>query len=111
MSVFAVFFLGVLGFVLICGFMLWLTNRVAQSAITRYFRDAEYILEHHQPPQSWQRAGRRGEITDRHLTQLDKLMRYFETSPFVADEETRSLLLDSLGAERSAWQAALGNVV
>ena len=105
MSVAAVFTIGILGFLFIVGFMLWLTNRVSKTAITSYFQDAEYILEHHRPPEAWRgRKTTSTQITPQHLTKLDNLMRYFETSPFVADEDTRTILLESLGEERTQWQ-------
>lgn len=88
--------LGLLGFLLIAGFMLWLTNRTATAAITDHFRDAEYIVNQHEPPPHWKSA----EKFDR----LDKLIVYFENSPLVADQETRDILINSLTEERQRWQ-------
>ena len=94
--------LGLFGFFFIVGFMLWLTNKSATAAITNHFRDAEYILDHHKPPVNWLSAD--NHITPEHLERLDRLIVYFENSPLVADQETRTLLIDSLTEERTSWQ-------
>ena len=98
-------------------------NQTAHGAITRYFQDAEYILQHQRPPTRWRTrflrprsagtrflrprrailriAGRRSSDQQR----LAALIAYFEHSSFVEDEETRAELLRQLRAAGASWQA------
>ena len=98
-------------------------NQTAHGAITRYFQDAEYILQHQRPPPRWRTrflrprkcrslrillprrailriAGRRSSDQQR----LAALIAYFERSSFVEDEETRAELLRQLRAAGARWQ-------
>ena len=87
-------------------------NQTAHGAITRYFQDAEYILQHQRPPPRWHTrflrprkailriAGRRSSDQQR----LAALIAYFEHSSFVEDEETRVELLRQLRAAGARWQ-------
>lgn len=101
-----------LGLFVIARGMTWYLERITFNAITRHFRAAEYILAHHKAPPDWRKsspifwiglgapARRRKE---RLIARLDALISYFETSPLVKDEETRSVLLERLRDERIQW--------
>ena len=92
------------------------TRRAAAAAISRHFKAAEYILEHHQPPPTWQTppwrkrlfspSPRQNTNADK-LARLDELIRFFEHSPFFEDEWTRQQLLTQLGQERQNWEVSL----
>ena len=92
--------------------ILWTTNRAAGSAITRYFKASEHILETGEPPPEWLAPPLRrrvfgaapatvtaGEIMDR----LDELFRFFEHCSFFEDEWAREQLLAQLTAVRATW--------
>lgn len=120
-------------------FAFWLLNRSAGAALTNQFRDAEFIVNQHHAPPAWTRP-RRGFVwlmqsapgllkRGRHrpdaaaddasspektriLKRMDELIRFFEESPFFEEEETRTLLLKELEAERTAWaNKSLGEIV
>ena len=92
-------------------------NQTAHGAITRYFQDAEYILQHQRPPPRWHTrflwprkailriAGRRFGKRSSDQQRLAALIAYFERSSFVEDEETRAELLRQLRAAGANWQA------
>ena len=102
-------------------------NQTAHGAITRYFQDAEYILQHQRPPTRWRTrflrprsagtrflrprkailriAGRRFGKRSSDQQRLAALIAYFERSSFVEDEETRAELLRQLRAAGASWQA------
>ena len=84
-------------------------NRAAHGAITRYFQDAEYILQHQRPPLRWRsRFSLRRRDVDRQRVadqqRLAALISYFEHTGFVEDEETRAELLRQLRAAGESWQ-------
>ena len=100
-------------------FILWLTDKVASTAVTDQFRDAEFILEHHRAPETWAKprgvfsrlkvhllkrnktpTEQKGDV----LKRLDELIAFFENSPLVQDEEAKKLLLEQLAAERVDWE-------
>ena len=92
------------------------TRRTAAAAITRHFKAAEYILEHHQPPPAWQTVPWRKRLFSQSprqnthadlLARLDELIRFFEHSPFFEDEWTRQQLLTQLDQERQNWEFSL----
>lgn len=123
LTLLVIFTIGVLG---VAMFMLWWARRVSHLAITRQFQAAEFILEHHAPPPDWRRPpgpvsrirqafrpdSKHAPSPDatspakhRLLERLDKVIAFFETSPFFEDEETRRELLTQLNNERAAWQS------
>ena len=92
-----------LGVSLIVAVMLWVTNKAGHSAITQYFKAAEYIVEHHQPPPEWLKDGALNKA--RLMQRMDDLILFFEHSTFFEDEHARSTLLDKLNKERDAWES------
>lgn len=103
--------------VLVARVIIWSSHRASSAAITRYFKAAEYILEHHQPPPEWYAVPRRKrllgqssrQVTDADImAALDDLIRFFEHSTFFEDEWTRQQLLDQLNKERENWQVSHG---
>lgn len=82
-------------------------GRLAGRGTRRRFEEAEHILETRRPPGSWLVAA--GELAGRRrrtdlLRRLDSLVEFFRTSPVVADEPTRVLLLKRLSDVRSRWR-------
>ncbi|MBL8153106.1 MAG: hypothetical protein JNM70_02885 [Anaerolineae bacterium] len=90
-----------LGVVLIIRFVTRFAENLTGNLVTEHFRAAEFILEHHQAPESWGRAAAKPQL----LKRLDKLIAFFETCPFFEDEESRTSLLAQLHAEHVAWEA------
>ena len=105
--------------VLVALFILWLSNKVANVAVTDQFKDAEFILEHHQAPADWAKPrGGLGKIKYRFsksenrqttlktdvLQRLDDLIEFFEDSPFFEDEDTRAILLEELHNMHAEWE-------
>lgn len=86
---------------IIAKFMMWLAERTTHRAVTQKFKDAEFILNHHEAPASWQgTAASKPKLIKR----LDKLIDFFETCPFFQDEDTRENMLDQLWLEREQWE-------
>ena len=117
-----------LAFLALIGLMMWLTNKSVGAAITQRFQEAEFILEHHQAPKSWAKrqnifaalmqrtslSAQYGAANTKEavMLRLDQLIAYFETSPFVQNEETRTLLLSQLAQEREQWaQKSLAEIM
>ncbi len=93
--------------------MLWSTNRAADAAITRYFRDSEHILDTGKAPPSWHvipwwkrlfARYSRGATQEDVLGRLDDMIRFFEHCSFVEDEWTREQLLAQLDEVRVRWR-------
>ncbi len=106
----------VAGAALVAGVIVWSTDRASHSAITRYFKASEFILEHHRPPPDWvlRAPGRwlrarsirsisKADIMER----LDELIVFFEKCSFFEDEFAREQLLLKLRKERENWQSKL----
>lgn len=91
------------GFVVGAVVTVWLVTRFAEKLTGKFvnerFRVAEFILEHHRPPQSWVHSASKPKL----LGRLDTLISFFETCPFFEDEDTRLALLAQLRAERERW--------
>ena len=100
-----VFFL--LGVVLIMRFVTQFAENLTGKLVTDQFRTAEFILEHHQPPETWMQPKSKFQAKTKALllTRMDKLINFFETCPFFEDEADRTLLLVQLRAERDGWEA------
>jgi len=113
MDLLAVFVLAsLIGAFMLVRVILWTTNRAAGSAITRYFKASEHILETGEPPPEWLAppARRRifggaaprvthGEV----MARLEELFRFFEHCSFFEDEWAREQLLAQLIAVRETW--------
>ncbi len=113
MDLLAVFVLAsLLGAFMIARVILWTTNRAAHTAVTRYFKASEHILETGAPPPEWlaPRLRRRifsaapAEAThDELLERLDDLFRFFEHCSFFEDDWAREQMLSQLTAIRQRW--------
>ena len=81
-------------------------GKVVGHSVFRRHRDAEYILKTGRIPPAWQKEEAL-DGTDIQQTQavrqLDQLVRYFQTSPCVADEDTRQILIERLDTVRRSW--------
>ena len=98
---------------LVAWVVIWTTNRAAQSAVTRYFKASEHILETGQPPPDWLaipawkrvlRASGAPIAEERHLKRLDDLIRFFERCTFYDDDFARAAHLSELESVRQAWR-------
>jgi hypothetical protein len=98
-------------------FAVWLTRRVTESMISRKHRLLEEIVDTGEVPAEWMKRairpvarlrGARGAVAGDQakaacLQQLDDLTVYVERSPFMADEETKEVLLERLDHVYEAW--------
>ncbi|MYD11439.1 MAG: hypothetical protein F4X02_15520 [Chloroflexi bacterium] len=113
MDLLAVFVLAsLIGAFMLVRVILWTTNRAAGSAITRYFKASEHILETGEPPAEWLVPPLRRRIfsaappavtQDEIMKRLDELFRFFEHCSFFENEWTREQLLAQLEAVRATW--------
>jgi hypothetical protein len=100
-------------------FAVWLTKRISEQMISRKHRLLEGIVDTGDVPAEWLRQtarpaarlrGARGAAAAEQvkavcLQQLDALAVYVERSPFMADDETREVLLERLDHVYEAWVA------
>lgn len=98
-------------------FSVWLTRRVSEHMISRKHRLLEEIIDTGEVPAEWmkratrpvaKRRGGRGAVTGDQakaacLKQLDELSVYVERSPFMADDETREVVLERLDQVYEVW--------
>ena len=98
-------------------FSVWLTGRVSERMISRKHRLLEEIVNTGEVPAEWKRRGirpgdklrgARGAVAGDQakaacLQQLDDLTVYVERSPFMADDETREVVLKRLDHVYEAW--------
>ena len=113
MDLLAVFALAsIIGAFTLVRFILWTTNRAAASAVTRYFKASEHILETGEPPPEWLApparrrvfSAARATVTQSEILQrFDELFRFFEHCRFFEDEWAREQLLAQLIAVRETW--------
>lgn len=100
-------------FAIIVGFIVVYMRRVADVVLTDQFRAAETIVDGRIPDQ-WAaqinrrlaapRFLRRGVTgTELALDKMDKLVLFYENSPFFENAETRELLLAQLRETREHW--------
>jgi hypothetical protein len=107
---FALFVAAILAIV---GFLVVYTRRVADVALTDQFRAGEMIVNGRIPDQWVVQINRRLASprflrrdvsgTELALDKIDKLVRFYEKSPFFENEETRDLLLNQLQETRERW--------
>ncbi len=97
----------------VAGVIVWSTQRAASSAITRYFKASEHILETGEPPPDWLANPRpkrlfrsaRANVTHVELmARFDDLVRFFKHCRFFEDEWTRQQMLAQLATIRENWQ-------
>ena len=113
MDLLAVFALAsLIGAFMIVRVILWTTNRAAETAVTRYFKASEHILETGEPPPDWLSPPLRKRIfstapatvtNDQLLERLNDLFRFFEHCSFFEDEWAREQLLSQLEITRERW--------
>ena len=113
MDLLAVFTLAsLIGAFMLVRFILWTTNRAAETAVTSYFKASEYILETGEPPPDWLapplrkrlfRAGPLAVTQDEVMARLNDLVRFFEHCSFFEDEWAREQLLAQLATVRERW--------
>ena len=95
--------------------IVWTTSRASETAITRYFKASEHILETGNPPPEWYvlplwkrllgRAPARAS-EEKILIRLDELIRFFEGCSFYEDEFAREAAFEPNWKDiRRAWQA------
>jgi hypothetical protein len=91
----------------------WTTNRAAESAITRYFKASEYILETGDPPPEWYAIPLKKRLLgtapakaneETLLNRLDDMIRFFEGCSFYEDDYARDQHLTQLKDIRQAWR-------
>lgn len=100
-------------FAIIVGFVTMYARRVADAALTDQFRAAETIIDGRIPDQWATQIDRRlafprflrRDVTGTQLAldKIDKLVRFYENSPFYENAETRELLLAQLRETREHW--------
>lgn len=115
MDLLAIFIIAsVISAVLVAWVIVWTTNRAAASAITRYFKASEYILNTGNPPPEWYAvplwkrllgAAPARASDESLLIRLDELIRFFEGCNFYEDEFAREQHLTQLEGIRQAWRA------
>ena len=95
-------------------FAVWLTRRMSERMISRKHHLLEEIINTGEVPAEWKRRGirpvakLRGTVAGDQakvacLKQLDDLTVYVERSPFMADDETREVVLERLDHVYEAW--------
>ncbi len=101
-----------------------LMGRLAGETIQHVHESAEYIVEHHSVPPAWQaKLGRRlrglgvsdtgskraaaHRVRAKHacLRQLGKLVKHFQRTSLVVDEEARGILLSELSKVDEEWRS------
>ena len=104
--------LGVAGILIIVILAVLLMNSLAERAIGRYHRAAEIIITTGKIPPAWINRSMSQSMGSREMEEqarkvaiarLDALIVHFGSSPFVADEETRQVLLSKLHEVRQKW--------
>ena len=98
-------------------FAVWLTRRMSERMISRKHHLLEEIINTGEVPAEWKRRGIRpgdklrgareavagDQAKAACLQQLDDLTVYVERSPFMADDETREVVLKRLDHVYEAW--------
>lgn len=101
----------VVTFALIITFIMIYTRRVVDAVLTDPFRAAESITDGKFPEKWVMQINRRlvpglqpkTSGTELALQKIDKLIRFFEKSPFYENAEARELLLTQLKETRQRW--------
>ena len=120
---FLIFLAFIAGFVLLLRGAVILMGRITGRYVGEKYKGAEAIISTGKPPKNWtyhaekkiaklkEDSGRQSRILkiqrkaqNTCLERLDRLIKYFETSPLVKDEETRKILLDELAKVCQRWK-------
>lgn len=104
--------IGVAGILIIVNGAVLLMRVIAEKAIGSHHRAAEIIVTTGKIPPAWINRGMSQSMGSREIEEqarkvaiarLDALIAHFGDSPFIADEETRQILLDKLRQVRRQW--------
>ena len=123
MQLFFILIVLVTGFLLIIKMIAGLTGRVSERLLTNYFRSAE-ALDNDELPPAWgdqiQKMARRGVVRTGPaqmlpwdqaakpflMKKIRGLRKYFETSPFVENQEAREAILELFDDVATRWEAS-----
>ena len=109
-------------FAIVIGLLIVYTRRVADVALTSQFRAAEAIVAE-RVPAHWvaqirrrlslralfRLFGRDATAEELVMAKIDRLLRFFDRSPFYENPETRQLLLTKLRETRARWSEMTWN--
>lgn len=109
MSLFLAGLLFMAAFVFICLSGIWVFSSAIKGRVEPKFRAADAIVNDHRVPDAWLKASQvRHGTEDRAkalcIRNLDELIGFFRTCPFVEGEESREVLLHELQATWAAWK-------
>ena len=130
LKLFLIFLAFIALFVLLLRGAVILMGRIAGKYIGEKHKEAETIINTGKPPPAWihplekkiakSKENSRGpgkilklekKTKNTCLDKLDRLVKYFKTSPLVKDEETRKILLDKLLKVRQRWKERDGEEI
>lgn len=121
---FIVLALLVIGFLLVIKLIAATTGRLSERLLTNYFRSAEALLDSDRLPTAWgdelQKMARRGTVRTGLiqtspwqeaakpylLKNLRALRTFFETCPYVENQEVRELMLQEFDTVTTRWEAS-----
>jgi len=130
LKLFLIFLAFIALFVLLLRGAVILMGRITGKYVGEKHKEAEAIINTGKPPKNWtygpekkiaklkensRRPGRILKIQKKAkntcLEKLDRLIKYFKTSPLVQDEETRKILLDELLKVHQRWKEKDGELL
>ncbi|MEM7126172.1 MAG: hypothetical protein AAF702_07585 [Chloroflexota bacterium] len=86
---------------------IWGTNVLVERSVGRKHRLLEEMMNTGKLPVAWSShldlKGQSAKTQRKIAGQLDELIRYAQTTPLVADEESRQVLLERLDGIRADW--------
>lgn len=91
-------FLAILALIIIGA--IWLTNQLADRFVGQKHRLLEEIMETGEMPLAWTSTTQTSRQIGR---KLNSLIKYAQTTPLIADEETRQQLLAQLNKAQADW--------
>jgi len=130
LKLFLIFLAFIALFVLLVRGAIILMGRISGKYIGEKHKETETIINTGKPPKNWtyglkkkiaklkensRRPGRILKIQKKAkntcLDKLNRLIKYFKTSPLVKDEETRKILLDKLLKVHQRWKEKNGEEI
>ncbi len=130
LKLFLIFLAFIALFVLLVRGAVILMGKISGKYIGEKHKEAEAIINTGKPPKNWtcplekkiaklkENSGTSSRILkiqkkakNTCLDKLDRLIKYFKTSPLVKDEETRKILLDKLLKVRQRWKEKDGDEI